>query len=49
MAESETERTIKFEATANLMSDRIAVYGPVRTVVWEGGSREAPPYPYRKL
>jgi hypothetical protein len=21
------------------------VYGPVRTVVWEEGSREAPPYP----
>jgi hypothetical protein len=21
------------------------VYGPVRTVVWEGRSREAPPYP----
>jgi len=26
-------------------TDRIAVYGPVRTVVWEGRSREAPPYP----
>ena len=26
---------------------RIAVYGPVRTVVWEGRSREAPPYPDR--
>src|SRR5450759_4747872 len=25
---------------------RTAVYGPVRTVVWEGRSREAPPYPY---
>lgn len=24
---------------------RTAVYGPVRTVVWEGKSREAPPYP----
>ena len=24
---------------------RTAVYGPVRTVVWEGRSREAPPYP----
>jgi len=24
---------------------RTAVYGTVRTVVWEGGSREAPPYP----
>jgi hypothetical protein len=21
------------------------VYGPVRTVVWEGWGREAPPYP----
>jgi hypothetical protein len=21
------------------------VYGPVRTVVWEGRSRETPPYP----
>jgi hypothetical protein len=24
---------------------RTAVYGTVRTVVWEGRSREAPPYP----
>ena len=24
---------------------RTAVYGPVRTGVWEGRSREAPPYP----
>src|SRR6185437_16426512 len=24
---------------------RTAVYGPVRTVVWEGRSRETPPYP----
>ena len=24
---------------------RAAVYGPVRTVAWEGWSREAPPYP----
>ena len=24
---------------------RTAVYGPVRTVVWEGRGREAPPYP----
>ena len=23
------------------------MYGPVRTVVWEGRSREAPPYPDR--
>jgi hypothetical protein len=27
------------------MTNRTAVYGPVRTVVWEGRSREAPPYP----
>src|SRR5450631_3248997 len=26
---------------------RTAVYGPVRTVVWEGWSRETPPYPDR--
>src|ERR1700730_16938849 len=26
---------------------RTAVYGPVCTVVWEGWSREAPPYPDR--
>ena len=31
---------------SNLMlTDRTAVYGPVRTVVWEGWSGEAPPYP----
>lgn len=24
---------------------RTAEYGPVRSVVWEGGCREAPPYP----
>src|ERR1700676_3183554 len=28
-------------------TSRTAVYGPVRTVVWEGRSREAPPYPDR--
>ena len=28
---------------------RTAVYGPVCTVVWEGRSREAPPYPYLSL
>ena len=28
---------------------RTAVYGPVRTVVWEGRSREAPPYPDFRL
>jgi hypothetical protein len=26
-------------------TSRTVVYGPVRTVVWEGRSREAPPYP----
>ena len=26
---------------------RTAVYGPVRTVVWEGSGREACPYPDR--
>ena len=26
---------------------RTAVYGPVCTVVWEGWSREASPYPYQ--
>src|SRR6266542_3328378 len=31
--------------TANRIIHRTAVYGPVRTVVWEGRSREAPPYP----
>jgi hypothetical protein len=28
-----------------LLNHRTAVYGPVRTVVWEGTSREAPPIP----
>src|SRR5882762_4119188 len=28
-------------------TSRTAVYGPVCTVVWEGRSREAPPYPDR--
>jgi len=27
------------------MTSRTAVYGPVRTVVWEGRNREVPPYP----
>src|SRR6516225_6057500 len=30
---------------ANRIIHRTAVYGPVRTVVWEGRCREAPPYP----
>ena len=31
--------------TCHRLIRRTAVYGPVRTVVWEGRSREAPPYP----
>src|SRR5450755_3605761 len=31
--------------TTTCIIHRTAVYGPVRTVVWEGRSREAPPYP----
>ncbi len=27
------------------LTRRTAVYGPVRTVVWEGRGREASPYP----
>ncbi len=27
------------------ITNRTAVYGPVRTVVWEGEGREASPYP----
>src|SRR3977135_1353384 len=34
-------------STATRIIHRTAVYGPVRTVVWEGRSREAPPYPDR--
>src|SRR4051812_27815423 len=30
------------------VSRRTAVYGPVRTVAWEGRSRKAPPYPDRR-
>src|ERR1700732_1262387 len=37
------------QPTRNRVSatSRTAVYGPVRTGVWEGRSREAPPYPDR--
>ncbi len=49
MAESEPNALSSSKLQPNLMSNRIAVYGPVRTVVWEGGSREAPPYPDLKL
>ena len=31
--------------TCDALTSRTAVYGPVRTVVWEGRSRKAPPYP----
>ena len=31
--------------TQTRLTNRIAVYGPVRTVVWEGFRREADPYP----
>src|SRR5229473_3424164 len=39
------------QQTRNRVSatSRTAVYGPVRTVVWEGRSRETPPYPDRDL
>src|SRR5215831_20489278 len=30
-------------------TSRTAVYGPVCTVVWEGRSREAPPYPDQRM
>lgn len=30
------------------LTNRTAVYGPVRTVVWEGKSRKAFPYPDRE-
>lgn len=31
----------------NFINYRTAVYGPVRTVVWEGSGRKARPYPDR--
>ena len=34
---------------AGRLIHRTAVYGPVRPVVWEGRSREAPPYPGQRL
>ena len=33
-----------YPATEHI-TNRTAVYGPVRTVVWEGSSRKARPYP----
>ena len=47
-------RSVGTKARRSLRSDvfrsevellRTAVYGPVRTVVWEGSGREARPYP----
>src|SRR6266481_3854807 len=38
-----TSRIIRSKRVS--VTSRTAVYGPVRTVVWEGRSREAPPYP----
>ncbi len=41
-----TERNSVFPVwSLGCLTRRTAVYGPVRTVVWEGRSREAPPYP----
>src|SRR5882724_12593241 len=39
-----TRPTVRRDPATRLIY-RTAVYGPVRTVVWEGRSREAPPYP----
>src|SRR5579863_5345291 len=45
------QRFLRFARSGDLgaqpcrLIHRTAVYGPVRTVVWEGRSREAPPYP----
>jgi hypothetical protein len=45
---STTERTSQNPVLQDEdVSRRTAVYGPVRTVVWEGRSRKAPPYPDR--
>jgi hypothetical protein len=40
-----TRRARTSEGSCGARNSRTAVYGPVRTVVWEGRSREAPPYP----
>jgi hypothetical protein len=43
MAERETGDPA--EETTACLTNRTAVYGPVRTVVWEGRGRETPSYP----
>jgi hypothetical protein len=43
----EPERPANTSSNRVSATSRTAVYGPVRTVVWEGRSREAPPYPDR--
>src|SRR6516164_9445859 len=41
-----SNRSVSHPCSARVSAtSRTAVYGPVRTVVWEGRSREAPPYP----
>src|ERR1700686_3900196 len=40
-----TDRPRLSRPSRSRIINRTAVYGPVRTVVWEGRSREAPPYP----
>jgi hypothetical protein len=47
VAKGETESPTGRQSAVCLTcsTSRTAVYGPVRTVVWEGWSREAPPYP----
>src|SRR6516165_2197686 len=41
-----SDRSVSHPCSARVSAtSRTAVYGPVRTVVWEGRSREAPPYP----
>jgi RNA-directed DNA polymerase len=41
-----SNRSVSHPCSARVSAaSRTAVYGPVRTVVWEGWSREAPPYP----
>ena len=47
LSNDDFRRTLRLAslAGARRIIDRTAVYGPVRTVVWEGRSREAPPIP----
>jgi hypothetical protein len=41
-----SNRSVSHPCSARVSAtSRTAVFGPVRTVVWEGRSREAPPYP----